>query len=90
MLKNAKKWSLTVVSVTLIIIILFGISTYCIDPLVQYGKGGDRFTYWMSSEMYTNPGIAKNYEYDAVIVGSWLRIMMLPNGTRNSGITRLK
>lgn len=70
MLKNAKKWSLTVVSVTLIIIILFGISTYCIDPLVQYGKGGDRFTYWMSSEMYTNPGIAKNYEYDAVIVGS--------------------
>lgn len=40
------------------------------DPLIQYDKENGLFTYYKYSDMYSNPGIAKNYTYDAVMVGT--------------------
>jgi hypothetical protein len=40
------------------------------DPLLHYGQEKDMFTYYEYSEMYSNPGIAKHYSYDAVMVGT--------------------
>jgi hypothetical protein len=43
---------------------------YWMDPLLHYGAEKDAFTYYEYSEMYSNPGIAKHYSYDAVLVGT--------------------
>ena len=67
---NSKKWVITFLSLTLVTIIVFGATTYYFDPLLQYGKEPGRLIYREYSEMYCNPGIAKNYDYDAVLVGS--------------------
>lgn len=69
-MKNSKRWGITLVALVLVTVTLFAFATYKIDPLLQYGKESDIFSYWQYTEMYTNPGIAKNYDYDAVLVGS--------------------
>lgn len=38
---------------------------YWMDPLLHYGTENDTFTYYEYGEMYSNPGIAKHYTYDA-------------------------
>lgn len=43
---------------------------YWMDPLLHYGTENDTFTYYEYGEMYSNPGIAKHYAYDAVMVGT--------------------
>lgn len=67
---NSKKWVISFLSLTLVTIIAFGATTYYLDPLLQYGKEPGRLTYREYTELYCNPGIAKNYDYDAVLVGS--------------------
>ena len=67
---KSKKWSLTLLCLTLSIVILFGALTYYFDPLLQYGADRGFLTYREYSEIYCNPGIAKNYEYNAVFLGS--------------------
>lgn len=67
---NSKKWVILFLSLTLVTIIAFGAVTYYLDPLLQYGKEPGRLTHREYTEMYCNPGIAKNYDYDAVLVGS--------------------
>lgn len=44
--------------------------TYFLDPLLQYGGERGPLTYREYTEMYSNPGIAKNYDYNAVFLGS--------------------
>jgi hypothetical protein len=67
---DSKKWTLTLLSLTLAIVILFGTLTYCLDPLLQYGADRGLLTYRHYSEIYCNPGIARNYSYNAVFLGS--------------------
>lgn len=69
-MKNSKKWCIVLLSLTLISVMLFGTVTYALDPLIQYRKESNLLTYYESSEIYSNPGIAKNYDYDSVLVGS--------------------
>ena len=40
------------------------------DPLIRYGRENGIFSYYEYTEMYSNPGIARNYEYDTVLVGT--------------------
>ncbi len=67
---SSKKWIICLLSVTLIVVIAFGGMTYYLDPLLQYGKEPGRLTSREYTEMYSNPGIAKNYDYNAVFLGS--------------------
>lgn len=67
---SSKKWFVILLSLTLAAVIAFGGLTYYLDPLLQYGKEPGHLTSREYTEMYSNPGIAKNYDYNAVLVGS--------------------
>ncbi len=69
-MKNHKKWGISIICIAMCAIISFGTLTYICDPLLQYRPESKIFTYWNSTEIYSNPGIAKNYKYDSVLVGS--------------------
>ena len=67
---KSKNWAVMLLSLTLAIVIAFGAVTYCLDPLLQYGADRGPLTYRHYTEIYCNPGIAKNYDYNAVFLGS--------------------
>lgn len=67
---SSKKWVISMISITISIILLFGVFELYIDPLLQYGEEPGHITYREYSELYSNPGIAKNYKYNAVLLGS--------------------
>ena len=67
---TSKKWFVILLSLTLAVVIFFGGMTYFLDPLLQYGNERGPLTSREYTEMYSNPGIAKNYDYNAVFVGS--------------------
>ncbi len=64
------KWLISLLAVLLATLLLFAGMMYAIDPLLRYGKEKEYITYYEYSEIYSNPGIARNYEYDAVMVGT--------------------
>ena len=67
---SSRKWTVSLLSISLIIIILFGSVQFYLDPLLQYGNERGPLTYRTYTEIYSNPGIAKNYDYDSVLLGS--------------------
>lgn len=67
---DAKKWTiLTLVSVVLILA-LFAAVTFITDPLLYYRKDSGIITYWHYNQLYSGPGVARQYDYDTVITGS--------------------
>ena len=67
---SSKKWVITLISITMVIVIAFGALQFYLDPLLQYGGERGPLTYRTYTELYCNPGIAKNYDYNAVLLGS--------------------
>ncbi len=67
---NAKKWIIILLSLLLVFVFTFATVMYFTDPLLQYGSEKSIFSYYEYTEMYSNPGIAKNYTYDTVLVGT--------------------
>ena len=67
---NEKKWTITLLSAVVITLIGFAGMMYWMDPLLHYGAESGPLTCYEYSEKYSNPGIAKHYEYDAVMVGT--------------------
>lgn len=65
-----KKYSSLVFLFSTLIIVLVGIFNFLIDPFLQYRKPILYKPYYKGDERYLNPGLAKNYEYDSVVVGS--------------------
>lgn len=65
-----KKWTIGMISATLAFLVLFGLGTYITDPLLRYRKESGLFSYWHYTEIYSNPGVARQYDYDSVLVGS--------------------
>lgn len=65
-----KKWTISMISATLAFLVLFGLGTYITDPLLRYRKESGLFSYWHYTEIYSNPGVARQYDYDSVLVGS--------------------
>lgn len=66
-----KKWAIRLIILVLSTLLLFGSSMYMMDPLLHYGnEEHSLLSYYEYSEMYSNPGIAKYYDYDAVMVGT--------------------
>lgn len=55
---------------SLVTLVAFAGIMYVTDPLIRYGEENGLFTYYEYNEMYSNPGIARNYKYDAVLVGT--------------------
>lgn len=67
---SSKKWFISIVSITMVFIVIFGALQFYLDPLLQYGGERGPLTYRTYTEIYCNPGIAKNYDYNAVLLGS--------------------
>lgn len=65
-----KKWTVILLCLLCFCLVAFGAFMYFTDPLLQYGTESDLFSYYEYGQMYSNPGIARNYTYDAVMVGT--------------------
>ena len=67
---STKKWTIYLLVLLSVSVFGFAAIMYFTDPLLQYGAEKSFFSYYEYNEMYSNPGIAKNYTYDTVLVGT--------------------
>lgn len=67
---KAKKWAISVMTATLLMLSMIGAVVIIVDPFFQYHQPLERLAYPIYSDTYQNPGIVKHFEYDSVISGS--------------------
>lgn len=67
---NYKKWTIITLTITLVLLILIASVMITIDSLFQYHKPIETIAYQINSQDYQNPGMAKNFEYDSVLLGT--------------------
>lgn len=67
---NHKKWSLLLLTALVLTLAVFAGAMYVLDPVLNYGTECGLTPYYEYSTIYTNPGIARHYTYDAVLVGT--------------------
>ncbi len=67
-----KKWLFSLLAVTAAVLLAVGGLNFAVDPLMQYRKLPSSLTFVAYDYDYINPGVAKNSEYSAVLVGTSL------------------
>lgn len=67
---NSKKWLIGFFALILAGMAVVGGMVIYIDPFFHYHKPQPQFFYRLNKERYQNDGIVRNFDYDAVIVGS--------------------
>ena len=72
-----KRWALCVLVLLVLGLAGCAMLTYMIDPFEQYRESAILPLY--DQESYNNPGIVKNYDYDAVILGTSMVEMSNPS-----------
>ena len=77
MFKSKKRWALCVMALLMLGLAACAGLTYVVDPFEQYRESAILPLY--DQESYNNPGIAKNYDYDAVILGTSMVEMSNPS-----------
>ena len=77
MLKTRRRWALFTLSATLLLLFLCALTVYLVDPFEHYRESAILPLY--DQESYNNPGIARNYDYDAVILGTSMVEMSHPS-----------
>ena len=77
MLKTAKRWALFTLTATAAALLLCALTVYLVDPFELYRESAILPLY--DQESYNNPGIAKNYDYNAVILGTSMVEMSNPS-----------
>ncbi len=68
-MKNTR-YNLIVVFGTMTILSLIAILTIVIDPYFHYHKPLPDFHYRISNQRYQNDGVLRNFDYDAIIIGT--------------------
>lgn len=63
-----KRFCIQVFSLIILLLIIIGTINVIVDPFFQYHKPFMNIE--IKDELYQNPGILKNFDYDAVITGS--------------------
>lgn len=66
----SKKWALRTLVLMFTSLLLIAALVIIVDPLMFFHKPVSAFGYTIKDDAYQNPGIAKNFDYDAVLVGS--------------------
>lgn len=69
-MKSPKKWGVCAVVMTLFALILLGGFTAAIDPVFHYHKPLPGLSYYLWDERYQNDGIARQFDYNAIITGT--------------------
>ena len=77
MLRKKKRWSLWVLALLVLGLLACAALTFVVDPFEQYRESAILPLY--DQESYNNPGIAKNYDYNAVILGTSMVEMSNPS-----------
>ena len=77
MLVTAKRWALFVLSFVLLLAAACALTVYIVDPFEHYRESSILPLY--DQESYNNPGIARSYDYDAVILGTSMVEMSHPS-----------
>ncbi len=68
--QHAKKWVKKCIAVLLGAIFLIGILVYVFDPYFHFHRPFSFISYRLYDERYTNDGISRHFEYDAIITGT--------------------
>lgn len=69
-MKNSKRWLCTVMALVATALVAWAGIVIYIDPFFQYHKPLKNFSYIVDDQVDMNPGLAKNMDYEAVILGS--------------------
>ena len=77
MKKHRKRWALATMTCLVLGVMACALTTYILDPFEQYRESSILPLY--DQESYNNPGIAKNYDYNAVILGTSMVEMSNPS-----------
>ena len=77
MLKTAKRWALMAMGLLMCALLACALVTFIVDPFEQYRESSILPLY--DQESYNNPGIVKNYDYNAVILGTSMVEMSHPS-----------
>ena len=77
MLKTAARWSIAVLSCIVFILVACAAAVFIVDPFEHYRESSVLPLY--DQESYNNPGIARNYDYDTVVLGTSMVEMMNPS-----------
>lgn len=67
---EGKRWVKLMLSGSICVLVAVGSLVWLIDPYIHYHKPLKAFFYNLSDERYVNDGIAKHFEYEALITGS--------------------
>ena len=69
-----KKWIISTTAFILILFLLTAAMVIIVDPFFQYHAPLEQFPYLVDNQLSQNPGMAKNMEYDSVILGSSMTV----------------
>lgn len=67
---NSKKWLRIFLLFSFLGIGLVGLVNYIVDPFQQYRKSTFYKIFFGGNQRFKNPGFAKNYDYNSIIIGS--------------------
>ena len=73
-MSKCKKWLFTFGLVILLGLTGTAALTIYVDPFFQYHKPLSWFPYLVDSQMNMNPGLAKNMDYDSILLGSSMTV----------------
>ena len=69
-----KKWLLSILGIVLAGLVSVGALVVWVDPFFQYHEPLPDFPYLVDNQLSQNPRIAKNMDYDSVILGSSMTV----------------
>ena len=69
-----KKWILSIICTILICLAFVAALVVYVDPFFQYHAPLPEFPYLVDNQLSQNPGMARNMEYDSVILGSSMTV----------------
>lgn len=69
-MQQNKRWLMVFAGISLVVLIACMAVVVYVDPFFQYHKPRADFPYVLENQLYQNPGMAKNFDYDSIILGS--------------------
>lgn len=69
---SPKKWGICAIAVLLILTVGMALLTFIVDPYFHYHAPIKGISYRLYEQQYINDGIARHFDYDAIIIGNSL------------------
>lgn len=67
---NSRKWTILTLGITGTLLLIFAVLMFVTDPLLYFRKESKVLTDWQYNQLYSGPGVARQYDYDTVAAGS--------------------